>query len=134
MVGVEFVEDRATREPDGDLPDRLIAACADAGLLRPDVRHAPRGRALDPAARRHGGGGRRGRRDLRRDARVDPARLTASPTVDRALVRRRQAGIDADRVAHEAGQARLDPLVRRRERGSATYISPSCTCISIEHG
>ncbi len=33
MVGVEFVRDRATREPDGVLPDRLSAACADAGLL-----------------------------------------------------------------------------------------------------
>jgi 4-aminobutyrate aminotransferase len=33
MVGVEFVRDRATREPDGGLPDELIAACADAGLL-----------------------------------------------------------------------------------------------------
>jgi 4-aminobutyrate aminotransferase len=33
MVGVEFVRDRATREPDGALPDRLSAACADAGLL-----------------------------------------------------------------------------------------------------
>ncbi len=33
MVGVEFVRDQATREPDGELPDRLIAACADAGLL-----------------------------------------------------------------------------------------------------
>jgi 4-aminobutyrate aminotransferase len=33
MVGVEFVHDRATREPDGTLPDRLSAACADAGLL-----------------------------------------------------------------------------------------------------
>jgi len=33
MVGVEFVRDRSTREPDGSLPDRLIAACADAGLL-----------------------------------------------------------------------------------------------------
>ena len=33
MIGVEFVKDRATREPDGSLPDRLIAACADAGLL-----------------------------------------------------------------------------------------------------
>jgi 4-aminobutyrate aminotransferase len=33
MVGVEFVRDRATREPDGALPDRLMAACADAGLL-----------------------------------------------------------------------------------------------------
>lgn len=33
MVGVEFVRDRATREPDGNLPDRLMAACADAGLL-----------------------------------------------------------------------------------------------------
>jgi 4-aminobutyrate aminotransferase len=33
MVGVGFVRDRATREPDGLLPDRLSAACADAGLL-----------------------------------------------------------------------------------------------------
>ncbi len=33
MVGVEFVRDRVTREPDSILPDRLIAACADAGLL-----------------------------------------------------------------------------------------------------
>jgi 4-aminobutyrate aminotransferase len=33
MIGVEFVRDRATREPDSTLPDRLIAACADAGLL-----------------------------------------------------------------------------------------------------
>jgi 4-aminobutyrate aminotransferase len=33
MVGVEFVRDRSTREPDGTLPDRLIAACAGNGLL-----------------------------------------------------------------------------------------------------
>jgi 4-aminobutyrate aminotransferase len=33
MVGVEFVRDRATREPDGTLPDLLSGACADAGLL-----------------------------------------------------------------------------------------------------
>ena len=33
MVGVEFVVDRETREPDSTLPDRLISACADAGLL-----------------------------------------------------------------------------------------------------
>ncbi len=33
MVGVEFVRDRKTRERDIDLPDRLMAACADAGLL-----------------------------------------------------------------------------------------------------
>jgi 4-aminobutyrate aminotransferase len=33
MVGVEFVRDRLTREPDATLPDRLSAACADAGLL-----------------------------------------------------------------------------------------------------
>jgi 4-aminobutyrate aminotransferase len=33
MVGVEFTRDRATREPDATLPDRLMAACADAGLL-----------------------------------------------------------------------------------------------------
>jgi 4-aminobutyrate aminotransferase len=33
MIGVEFVRDRVTREPDGLLPDRLSLACADAGLL-----------------------------------------------------------------------------------------------------
>jgi 4-aminobutyrate aminotransferase len=33
MVGVEFTRDRATGEPDGTLPDQLMAACADAGLL-----------------------------------------------------------------------------------------------------
>jgi 4-aminobutyrate aminotransferase len=33
MIGVEFVRDRETREPDATLPDRLVAACADAGLL-----------------------------------------------------------------------------------------------------
>jgi 4-aminobutyrate aminotransferase len=33
MIGVEFTRDRATGEPDGALPDRLMAACADAGLL-----------------------------------------------------------------------------------------------------
>ncbi len=33
MVGVEFVRDRATREPDGTLPDELSAASADGGLL-----------------------------------------------------------------------------------------------------
>jgi 4-aminobutyrate aminotransferase len=33
MVGVEFTRDRATHEPDGTLPDQLMAACADAGLL-----------------------------------------------------------------------------------------------------
>ena len=33
MVGVEFTRDRATREPDGVLPDGLMAGCADAGLL-----------------------------------------------------------------------------------------------------
>jgi 4-aminobutyrate aminotransferase len=33
MIGVEFTRDRATGEPDPLLPDRLMAACADAGLL-----------------------------------------------------------------------------------------------------
>jgi 4-aminobutyrate aminotransferase len=33
MVGVEFTRDQATGEPDPVLPDRLMAACADAGLL-----------------------------------------------------------------------------------------------------
>ena len=33
MVAVEFVKDRATREPDGGLGDTLIARCADEGLL-----------------------------------------------------------------------------------------------------
>jgi 4-aminobutyrate aminotransferase len=33
MVGVGFVRDQTTREPDGTLPDLLSRACADAGLL-----------------------------------------------------------------------------------------------------
>ena len=33
MLGVDFVKDRATREPDGELGDAVIARCADAGLL-----------------------------------------------------------------------------------------------------
>jgi 4-aminobutyrate aminotransferase len=33
MVGVEFTRDRGTGEPDGALPDQLMTACADAGLL-----------------------------------------------------------------------------------------------------
>jgi 4-aminobutyrate aminotransferase len=33
MVGVELVKDRATREPDGELCEKLMAACGDQGLL-----------------------------------------------------------------------------------------------------
>ena len=33
MLGVDFVKDRATRDPDGELGDAVIARCADAGLL-----------------------------------------------------------------------------------------------------
>ena len=33
MIGVEFVLDRETREPDGAIGDALIARCADLGLL-----------------------------------------------------------------------------------------------------
>ena len=33
MIGVEFVRDRATAEPDGDLVNRLVARSADLGLL-----------------------------------------------------------------------------------------------------
>jgi len=33
MIGVEFVTDRATREPDGPTCEAVIAACADEGLL-----------------------------------------------------------------------------------------------------
>ena len=33
MIGVEFVLDRVTREPDGAIGDALIARCADLGLL-----------------------------------------------------------------------------------------------------
>jgi 4-aminobutyrate aminotransferase len=33
MVAVEFVRDRTTREPDGERADRIIARCADQGLI-----------------------------------------------------------------------------------------------------
>lgn len=33
MIGVDFVRDQATREPDGTMGDAVIARCADEGLL-----------------------------------------------------------------------------------------------------
>jgi 4-aminobutyrate aminotransferase-like enzyme len=33
MIGLEFVKDRATREPDGALAEAVIQGCADEGLL-----------------------------------------------------------------------------------------------------
>jgi 4-aminobutyrate aminotransferase len=33
MIGVELVRDRVTRQPDGERADRIIARCADLGLL-----------------------------------------------------------------------------------------------------
>jgi 4-aminobutyrate aminotransferase/(S)-3-amino-2-methylpropionate transaminase len=33
MIGVEFVKDRATREPDGATCEAIIQGCADEGLL-----------------------------------------------------------------------------------------------------
>jgi 4-aminobutyrate aminotransferase len=33
MIGVEFVRDRTTREPDGEMGDAVIARCADLGLI-----------------------------------------------------------------------------------------------------
>jgi 4-aminobutyrate aminotransferase len=33
MIGVDFVRDHATREPDGAMGDAVIARCADEGLL-----------------------------------------------------------------------------------------------------
>ena len=33
MIGVEFVKDRETREPDGALADAVLAKCADEGLI-----------------------------------------------------------------------------------------------------
>ena len=58
---------RAAGSADGRLRRRRPA--------RADVRPRPRDRPLDPAARRHGRRDRRGGRDLRGDARVDPAEL-----------------------------------------------------------
>ena len=74
------------REPDGDLPDRLIAACADAGLLVLTCGRVHEVGPLDPAARRQRGRDRRGGRDLRGDARVDPAGLSPA-TRPRAATR-----------------------------------------------
>jgi 4-aminobutyrate aminotransferase-like enzyme len=33
MIGLEFVRDRATREPDGAVCETMIQGCADEGLL-----------------------------------------------------------------------------------------------------
>ena len=53
-----------------------MAACADAGLLVLTCGRSPRGRPLDPAARRDRRRDRRGGRDLRRDAGDDAASLS----------------------------------------------------------
>ena len=58
---------RAAGSTDGRLRRRRPA--------RADLRPRPRDHALDPAPRRHRGRDRRGGRDLRGDARVDPADL-----------------------------------------------------------
>ena len=44
MVGVEFVRDRATREPDGELPDRLVARLRGRRAAGADLRPPARGR------------------------------------------------------------------------------------------
>ena len=86
MIGVEFVRDRDTREPDGDAPGSTVSRLRGRGLARAHVRPPARGRALDPAARRHGGRDQRSGRDLRRVAGGPPARLSpgAGPNDTRA--------------------------------------------------
>ena len=68
MIGVEFVRDRATREPDGALAKAAIARAADSGLLVLTCGSSGQVDPLDPADRRDGGRDQRGGRDLRRDA------------------------------------------------------------------
>ena len=65
MIGVEFVKDRATGEPDG--ADRRGGGNARhrGGADPADLRHRPPGDPLDRAARRHRAGGRGGAPDLR---------------------------------------------------------------------
>ena len=62
---------RDRRAATATLPDALIAACADAGLLVLTCGRRHEIGPLDPAPRRQRGRDRRGGRDLRRDARVD---------------------------------------------------------------
>ena len=65
MIGVEFVKDRATGEPDG-VAAEAVASRADRRRAAPaDLRHPPPGHPLDPADRRHRAGGRGGAPDLR---------------------------------------------------------------------
>ncbi len=105
MVGVEFVRDRTTREPDGLLPDRLSAACADAGLLVLTCRPLARGHPLAAADRRHLGRDRRGGRDLRGDARGATEGLAGRGAGSRARGRRR-IGADAIDTHRPAAHAR----------------------------
>ncbi len=54
MIGVELVKDRATRDPDAETCEALIEACADQGLARPQLRHAPQRGPVPAPDRRHG--------------------------------------------------------------------------------
>ena len=76
MVGVEFTRDRATGERDATLPDSAHRRLCRRRAARAHLRPGPRDGPLDPAPRRQRGRDRRGGRDLRGDARVDPAGLS----------------------------------------------------------
>ena len=58
MVGVEFVKDRATREPDTDTSEALIQACAEQGLLVLNCGTHHNVIRFLPPDRRHGRGDR----------------------------------------------------------------------------
>ena len=67
MIGVEFVKDRATRAPDGDLADGPDRGLRRRRAARPELRPGPQRDPADSTDRRHARGGRRGARDPRSD-------------------------------------------------------------------
>ena len=128
MVGVEFVRDRATREPDGDLPDRADRRLRRCRPARPDLRPPARDRALDPAARRHRGRDRRGGRDLRRDARIDAARLSRRPGRTRAPVPR--AGAPSARREVRPVRPVVGSAVLRQELHDVVESEPTIAALA----
>ena len=121
MVGVEFVRDRATREPDSSLPDRLMAACADDGLLVLTCGHSHQVVRWIPPLNVTGGRDLRGRRDLRRDAGDDPARLTGRQPRARSLRAAASAilAIRARRVSGRRASATQPRSILRADGGKA---------------
>ena len=115
MIGVEFVKDRATREPDGATCEAVIQGCADEGLLVLSCGVEHNVIRWIAAARRHGRGDRRGARDLPGGARLDARRRSRGALGTRGA----SAGAAASQAVGRRGTAAVRRPGGRSARGTS---------------